>query len=54
VENVTLQTIEFKIKFVATFFFSGKGMGVEREIYIDNESNIDRYHWNMLQERGLD
>ena len=33
-ENVTLQTVEFKIKFVATFFFfPGKGMGVKREIY---------------------
>lgn len=38
-ENVTLQTVEFKIEFVATFF-SGKGMGVEREICIDNENNI--------------
>jgi hypothetical protein len=53
VETVTLQTVGFKIKFAATFF-SGKGEGVEREIYIDNENNIDRRHWNMLQERGMD
>ena len=29
-------------------------MGDEREIYIDNENNVDRFQWNMLQERGLD
>jgi hypothetical protein len=29
VENVTLQTVEFKMKFVATFFFQGRGWGLK-------------------------